>query len=261
MSNSATRRAVIITGAAEGIGRAIATRLARDGYDLGLFDLPHARDRLEELAESTRTRHGAKVCNVYGDVTVEDDVKRLVETVVQELGDLYAFIANAGIARIGTLHEVPTEEFDKLMNVNVKGVFFSYKYAAIQLIKQGHGGRMIGAASAAGKKGASGWGVYSASKFAVRGLTQSAAMDYGKYGITVNAYAPGFIETPLLEGIDEIYSAKIGKPKGTWTQESSANWNVLRRHGQPDDVANLVSFLVSDNAAFITGENPSCTRS
>ena len=85
----ASKRVVIITGAAEGIGRATATRLAKDGFDLGLFDLPRAHDRLEGLSHSIRTEHDVRVCNVYGDVTVEDDVKRLVDTVVQELGALY----------------------------------------------------------------------------------------------------------------------------------------------------------------------------
>lgn len=89
-STSQTKRVAIITGAAEGIGRAIALRLAKDGYDLGLFDLPRARERLEAVAEEVRTVHGARVVNVYGDVSKEDDVRILVETVVQELGSVYA---------------------------------------------------------------------------------------------------------------------------------------------------------------------------
>ncbi|KAI0687071.1 hypothetical protein C8Q76DRAFT_803764 [Earliella scabrosa] len=135
------RRVAIITGAAEGIGRGIARRLARDGFDLGLFDLPRARERLEGLAAELRRTDdgigigiGIRVVTVYGDVAVEEDVSRLVEEVVQELGGLYAMIANAGVAINRVLHETPTEE---LLNINVKGTFLSYKYAAIQLIKQG----------------------------------------------------------------------------------------------------------------------------
>ncbi|RDX44126.1 acetoin reductase family protein [Lentinus brumalis] len=250
-TTDSTRRVAIITGAAEGIGRGIASRLAKDGLDLGLFDLPRAETRLQELAETLKKEYGTKVTTVYGDVSKEDDVKRLVETVVQEHGSLYAMIANAGVAINRVLHETPTEELDRLLNINVKGTFFSYKYAAIQLIKQGTGGRIIGAASIASKKGIALHSAYCATKFAVRGLTQSAAMDYGKYGITVNAYAPGAIETPLLHGLDEYHTKLNGQPPGTWSNSFS---NLLGRNGQPEDVAKLVSFLVSDDAAFITGE-------
>ncbi|EJF59599.1 acetoin reductase family protein [Dichomitus squalens LYAD-421 SS1] len=246
------KRVVIITGAAEGIGRSIALRLAKDGFDLGLFDLPRAKDRLEEVVHEVQSEHKTRVVTMFGDVSKEDDVQRLVETVVQELGELYAMIANAGVAINRVLHETPTEELDRLLNINVKGVFFSYKYAAIQLIKQGKGGRIIGAASVASKKGLPEHAVYCATKFAVRGLTQSAALDYGKYGITVNAYAPGAIDTSLLNDLDEYHVNVDGQPKGAWKNSFQS---PLGRIGQPEDVAKLVSFLVSDEASYITGQS------
>ncbi|KAM5537130.1 hypothetical protein V8D89_009276 [Ganoderma adspersum] len=252
MASASTKRVAIITGAAQGIGRSIALRLGRDGLDLGLFDLPECKDLLEELATSIRQEHGTRIVTVYGDVSVDDDVKRLVDTTTQELGDLYAMIANAGTANVASLHETTTEMYDKLMNVNVRGVFHSYKYAAIRLIEQGKGGRMIGAASTAGKRGVPDQPVYSATKFAIRGLTQAAARDYGKYGITVNAYAPGAVMTPLMTMVDEMHSARTGQPKGTWSGTRSTN--ALEKYGQPEDIAKLVSFLVSDDAGFITGE-------
>ncbi|RPD65536.1 acetoin reductase family protein [Lentinus tigrinus ALCF2SS1-7] len=253
---SSTKRVAIITGAAQGIGRGIAQRLAKDGLDLGLFDVPGCRDMLEELASSLRQDFDAKVLTVYGDVSVESDVKGLVETVTQEFGDLYAMIANAGICCWHELHETPTDLVDQLLNVNIKGVFFCYKYGAMQLIKQGKGGRMIGATSIVGKRGSRGQSVYSATKFAVRGLTQSAAMEYGKYGITVNAYAPGAVDTPLLWKVDEDRCAATGLPKGSWAGGVVKQYdNALGRAGQPEDIAKVVSFLVSDDAAFVTGQS------
>ncbi|RDX54550.1 acetoin reductase family protein [Lentinus brumalis] len=253
---SSTKRVAIVTGAAQGIGRGIAQRLAKDGLHLGLFDLPNCKESLEELASSLREEFGTKVVTVYGDVSVEDDVRRSVDTVVHELGELYAMIANAGICCWCELHETSTDLVDKLLDVNIKGVFFCYKYAAMQLIKQGKGGRIVGATSIVGKRGSRGQSVYSATKFAVRGLTQSAAMDYGKYGITVNAYAPGAVDTPLLWKVDEDRCAHEGLPQGTWRNSVMKQYdNSLGRAGQPEDIAKAVSFLVSDDAAFITGQS------
>ncbi|KAI0764945.1 acetoin reductase family protein [Fomes fomentarius] len=250
---SSSRRVVIITGAAQGIGRAVALRLAKDGFDLGLFDLLKCRDLLEEVAASARKEFGARVVTVYGDVSVEEDVKGLVTSVVQELGDLYAMIANAGIAAVYPLHETSTELMERILDVNFKGVFFAYKYAAIRLIEQGKGGRIIGAASVAGKKGVPEQSVYCATKFAIRGLTQCAAMEYGKHGITVNAYAPGAVDTPLMRSTDEQACARTGQPVGSWAARGLNN--LLGRYCQPEDVAKLAAFLVSDDAAFITGQS------
>ncbi|KAI0360673.1 acetoin dehydrogenase [Trametes cingulata] len=254
-STSESKRVAIITGAAEGIGRAIALRLAKDGFDLGLFDLPRAQERLEAVLEDIRKTHpNVRVVNVYGDVAKEDDVKRLVDTVVQELGGVYAMIANAGICINEVLHETTTEQADKLLDINVKGTFYCFKYAAIEMIKQGKGGRLVGAASIAGKRGFPEHALYSATKFAVRGIVQCAALDYGQYGITANAYAPGACETSLLAGVDEYFSTKNGKPKGSYMQHFSSN-SALKRNAQPEDIAKLASFFLSDDAAFITGQS------
>ncbi|CDO70100.1 hypothetical protein BN946_scf184806.g27 [Trametes cinnabarina] len=250
---SESKRVVIVTGAAEGIGRGIALRLANDGYNLGLFDLPKAEPNLTAVANEIRTTCGVRVSTVYGDVSQEEDVKRLVDIVVQELGSLYAMIANAGICINRPLHETTAEQSDKLLDINVKGTFYSFKHASIQLIKQGKGGRLVAASSIAGKRGFAEHAMYCASKFAVRGIVQCAALDYGEHGITVNAYAPGACETSLLTGVDEYFSERKGQPKGSYMEVFSAG-SALKRIAQPRDVANLVSFFVSDDAAFVTGQ-------
>ncbi|KAI9063635.1 acetoin dehydrogenase [Trametes sanguinea] len=252
-ATSESKRVAIVTGAAEGIGRGIALRLAKDGYDLGLFDLPRAEQKLTAVAEEIRSTYGARVSTVYGDVSQEEDVKRLVDTVVQELGSLYAMIANAGICINRALHETTTEQSDKLLDINVKGTFYSFKYAAIQLIKQGKGGRLVGASSIAGKRGFAEHAMYCASKFAVRGIIQCAALDYGEHGITVNAYAPGACDTALLAGVDEYFSERKGQPKGSYMEVFSTG-SALKRLAQPRDIANLVSFFLSDDAGFVTGQ-------
>ncbi|KAI0738831.1 acetoin reductase family protein [Daedaleopsis nitida] len=240
-------------GQQRGSGK-IALKLVKDGFDLGLFDLPRSQQKLNDVAERVKNEFGSKVVNVLADVSNEEDVKRLVETVVGELGSLYAMIANAGNCRKGALHDTSTVVFEREfnVNVNVKGTFLSYKYAAIQLMEQGTGGRLLGAASNASKRGYAQHAACCMSKFAVRGLTQSAACDYGKYGLTVNAYAPGPTESAMLDGLDEYYTKQKGTPKGSW---ASAIPNLLGRVGKPEDIANLVSFLVSEEAAFITGQS------
>ncbi|KAL7284188.1 hypothetical protein ACG7TL_001470 [Trametes sanguinea] len=275
-TTSESKRVAIVTGAAEGIGRGIALRLAKDGYDLGLFDLPRAEQKLTAVAEEIRTTYGARVSTVYGDVSKEEDVKRLVDTVVQELGSLYAASHRTSVyvlefsadqnatddCKRGDLHQqaasrkviaATAEQSDKLLDINVKGTFYSFKYAAIQLIKQGKGGRLVGASSIAGKRGFAEHGMYCASKFAVRGIIQSAALDYGAHGITVNAYAPGACDTALLAGVDEYFSERKGQPKGSYMEVFSSG-SALGRLAQPRDIANLASFFLSDDAGFVTGQ-------
>ncbi|KAJ7220667.1 hypothetical protein GGX14DRAFT_431634 [Mycena pura] len=166
--------------------------------------------------------------------------------VVERYGGLDVMVANAGIVRADTkLTELSAEEWDRVLNVNARGTFLCYKYAGIQMIKQGRGGRIIGASSVAGKQGQPLVGAYSASKFAVRGLTQSAAQEFGPHGITVNAYAPGAVDTPMSAGLEDAV-AKV---------EHFKNLAPLKRIGVPEDISNLVSFLASKESQFITGQS------
>jgi len=242
----------IVTGGAEGIGRAIALRLSRDGFDVAILDLPSSEAKVQSVVEEIENS-GKRALKILGDVSVEADVKAAVEQVVATWGGLDVMIANAGISLNKPFHEMTVEDFDRLVSVNLKGVFICYKHAAIQMMKQGRGGRIIGASSIAGKKGMPENSIYSATKFGVRGLTQSAAMEYGKYGITVNAYAPGVIETGLLDKLDDYHTAKNDQPKGSWTKSLNSS-SILGRNGHPEDVVPLVSFLCKEEAGFITGQ-------
>ncbi|KAJ7444600.1 NAD-binding protein [Mycena galericulata] len=236
----------LVTGAAQGIGWAVALRLADDGFDVAVNDISVQSDKLQGLVEEIQKK-GRESSKHVGDVSKEDQVKEMITAVVQKHGGLDVMVANAGVAGSArvTFTEVSAEEWDRIMNINARGPFLCYKYAALQMIEQGRGGRIIGASSVAGKQGLP-QPHYSASKFAVRGLTQSAALDLGKHGITVNAYAPGAIDTALLIGVAPDRADAIR----THYKEKSP----LKTIGVPEDVANLVSFIASKESQFITGQ-------
>lgn len=238
-------RVAIVTGAAQGIGRAIALRLADDHLEVAVNDLASRTDQLQELVSQIQTRGGRSLA-VPADVSKEDDVRDMIAMVVHEFGSLDVMVANAGISIIKPLIELSLGDFDKITSVNLRGVMLCYKHAAIQMIQQGRGGRILGASSVVGKQAMASTSAYSATKFAVRGLTQSTALELSKYDITVNAYAPGVIRSPMGQvvtdgpGHSEL-SKEIGLPANVPT-------------GEPEVVASLVSYLIKPEAYFITGQ-------
>ncbi|KAK0449671.1 NAD-binding protein [Desarmillaria tabescens] len=239
----------LITGSAQGIGRAIALRLAEDGFHVSLNDLSSMGAELDVLASEIASK-GRKFHIVTGDVSSESDVQRMISSTVHALGSLDVMVANAGIC---ITKNIMSKEWDRIAATNGRGTFLCYKYAAKQMIDQGHGGRIIGASSAAGKLGSPTIPVYGASKWAVRGLTQSAAHEFGKYGITVNAYAPGPIETDMIAGI----ASAINPSNPEQYYKEAREWSDVGRNGTPADIANLVSYLASKEASFITGQSVS----
>ncbi|EIN04781.1 acetoin reductase family protein [Punctularia strigosozonata HHB-11173 SS5] len=243
----------IVTGAGSGIGRGIAVQLADDGFDLVVNDLVSSKDALDSLLGEI-TGQGRRAVAFTGDVSVEQDVIDLVKCAVDQFGGVDVMVANAGVMLTKKLVDTTVDDWDRIFSINARGVFLCYKYAAEQMIKQGRGGRLIGPCSIAGKKGSPEMAAYSATKFAIRGLTQVAAQEYGQYGITVNAYAPGAIETPLLNRVDDYNIKKTGGEKGSAIEAMKKN-AALGRNGTPSDVAGLVSFLVTDKAQFITGQS------
>ncbi|KAF8591341.1 NAD(P)-binding protein [Ramaria rubella] len=195
-----TPRVAVVTGAAQGIGKAIALRLAQDGFDVVVNDVASKTQKLEEVVTEICAANQKGVA-VTGDMSSEADVQKLVDATVASLGGLDVMVANAGIARTGPITSTTVEEWDNLHAVNVRGVFLAYKIAAIQMIKQGRGGRIIAIMMLGSSLGLPEWSNYAASKFAVRGLTQSTAAELRKYDITVNAYAPGIVETAIFHDI------------------------------------------------------------
>jgi meso-butanediol dehydrogenase/(S,S)-butanediol dehydrogenase/diacetyl reductase len=246
-------RVALITGGARGIGRGIAIRLASDGLDVAVADLPSMRSELEAVADEIRAA-GRRAAAIDVDVSDASQVDAMVAATVEQLGRLDVMVANAGVAGVAPLLEVTPEQFDWLMSINLRGVFLSYTAAARQMIAQGGGGKIIGAASIAAHKGFAMLGHYSASKWAVRGLTQVAAQEWAQHGITVNAYCPGIVGTKMWELIDEKLAEQMGLQKG----EALAKFSELITLGRvetPEDVAAFVSYLASPDSNYMTGQS------
>ena len=250
---SVPSRSAMVTGAASGIGRAIAVRLATDGYAVSAADLPSAGNGLDGLADELQ-RAGAACLPLTLDVTDADAVDAAVDAHVRRFGGLDVMVANAGIAVTAPLVDTTAEQWQRTMDVNVAGVFHCYRAAARQMIAQGRGGRLIGAASVAAHRAGKWQGAYSASKFAVRGLSQAVAQELGEHGITVNVYSPGVVHTPMWDAIDDAVTGRLGTPPGS----EMAGWIdriPLGRLETPDDVAGVVAFLASADAGYITGQS------
>ncbi|KAG0692254.1 hypothetical protein DFH29DRAFT_970841 [Suillus ampliporus] len=255
---SISKGIALITGSAQGIGRSIALRLARDGFDIALNDVPDKGSKLESVATEINSL-GRQVCVVPADVTVNEQVKEMVDNAVTKLGGLDVMVANAGVVTFASLVSSTVESWDHTFAVNARGTYLCYKYAAMQMIEQGRGGRIIGASSLVGKIAFPYHDSYAASKYAVRGLTQVAALELGKYGIMVNAYAPGMIQTAMNQDVMDA-SGKVDLG-GLSDDPGSRKWimsrleNVPVKHvGQPEDIASIVSYLASKEAHFITGQ-------
>jgi meso-butanediol dehydrogenase / (S,S)-butanediol dehydrogenase / diacetyl reductase len=245
-------RSALVTGAARGIGRAIAERLAADGLGVSVADLPSAKDQVDLVVAGIGGPEAGFALAV--DVTDAMSVEAAVVAHVEHFGGLDVMVANAGIAITASLLDTTAAQWQQIMDVNVKGVLHCYQSAARQMILQGRGGRLIGAASVAAHRGGKWQGVYSASKFAVRGLTQSVAQELAEHQITVNVYSPGVVHTPMWEGIDAEMALRRGTAVGSEMAGMVAQI-PLGRLETPADVAAVVSFLASPDSGYITGQS------
>ncbi|THH05222.1 hypothetical protein EW146_g4639 [Bondarzewia mesenterica] len=242
-----TKGVAIITGAAQGIGKAVALRLAADGFDIGLNDLPSESQvqKLNAVSDEIKSL-GRKVSIVAGDVSDESVVENMVKDVVSALGGLDVMVANAGICELASLVTTSAEQWDETQGVNLRGVFLCFKHAAKQMLEQGRGGRIIGGGSLGGFSGLPMGSAYAASKAGMRALTHSAARELGPSGITVNTYAPGVVVTELT--LRNYGAAFLEQQKASC---------AIGDHGTPEDIAALVAFLASKESRFITGQTVS----
>jgi len=231
-------KVAIVTGASRGIGREIALTLARAGAAIVAADI--MADLLKGVVDEI-TAAGGRALPVAADITKFDDCQNLADAAVREFGRLDILVNNAGITRDNLILRMKDEEWQKVIDTNLKGVFYCIKAASRAMMKQ-RGGRIINMASVSGLLGAAGQANYAASKAGVIALTKVAAREFASRGITVNAVAPGFIETDMTRVL----------PEEVKTQ--SINLVPLGRAGLPADVAGAALFLASDLAAYITGE-------
>lgn len=229
-------KVAIVTGASRGIGRAIAIALAEEGYNL-VLNYRKSREELEELASTLKT----ETVLVQGDVSNFDEAENIINTAKSAFGQIDLLVNNAGITKDNLILRMSEEDFDAVQNINLKGTFNCTKHVSRIMLKQKFG-KIINIASVVGITGNIGQANYAASKAGVIGFTKSIARELASRSITVNAIAPGFIETKMTDAISED------------AKQASLSNIPLGKFGQPEDIANVVVFLASDKANYITGQ-------
>lgn len=235
-------KTAIITGASQGIGASIAKRLAKDGFNIAVNCYPSDNDKVnaEKVAEECRS-FGVETEIFPCDVSKFADCETMVKAIKERFSVIDVLVNNAGITKDGLLARMSEEQYDAVIAVNQKSMFNMMKFTLSVMMKQKHG-RVVNVASVAGLYGNPGQMNYSASKAAAIGMTKTAAKEFGSRNITVNAVAPGLIRTPMTDVLTDDQKKNI------------LSAVALKRFGEVEEIAGTVSFLVSDDAAYITGQ-------
>ena len=234
-----TGKVAVVTGAAQGIGKAVAETLARLGADVVVADLQI--EKAEATAKELAAQTGRRTIAVQVNVADIDSAKAMIDAVIAEFGRVDILVNNAGITRDNLIMRMDEGDWDLVLDVNLKGAFNCTKAIIRRMMKQRYG-RIVNMASVSGVAGQAGQANYSSSRAGLIGFTKALAKEVGSRNITVNAVAPGFIETDLTADLPEEI------------KEMGVKLTPLGRFGQPQDVAHAVAFLASDEASFITGE-------
>jgi 3-oxoacyl-[acyl-carrier protein] reductase len=232
-------KVAIITGAGRGIGKAIAERLASEGADVVICDVD--KEAAERTAEEIRSKYSVKAIAISADVANEGDVNSMVEETIKNFGRVDFLINNAGITKDSLLLRMSEEEWDKVIAVDLKSVFLCTRAVIRHMMRQRFG-RIVNISSVIGLRGNVGQANYASAKAGIIGFTKSAARELAGRNITVNAVAPGYIQTEMTERLPQEVKEEMLKQV------------PLGRPGQPEDVAGVVAFLCSEDASYITGE-------
>jgi len=231
-------RVALVTGGAQGIGKAVALLLAKNGADIAVSDVN--LQKAEETAGEIQSL-GRKAMAVKADVSSSEDVERMVQAIMERFGRIDILVNNAGIARDKLILRMTEEDWDAVLNVNLKGTFHCTRTVIRHMSKQRYG-KIVNIASVVGEMGNAGQANYAASKAGVIGLTKTVAREFAQRGINVNAIAPGYIATPMTDALPEK------------AKEELQRMIPMERLGKPEDVAEAVLFLVSEASSYITGQ-------
>ena len=236
-------KSAVITGAGNGIGRATAIQFADEGARLVINDID--KRSLAAVAETLGSA-GADIVEVVGNVADPADAQAMISAAISHYGVIDILVANAGVIPLGTITDTAPEDWDRVMDVDARGMFLTCKYAITEMARQGSGS-IICLSSISGMAGQRGQAAYGPAKFVATGLTRHLAVEWAQHGIRVNAVAPGTIET---EAVRQVVESAEGRRYVDLIREQ----HPMKRLGQPAEVAQAIVFLASDDASFITGE-------